>query len=298
MYIVFTIVSILLVIFFFLYIQLRRDVTSLNQQLKYTKEEESSFTLFESSSKKEMRHIIKTINIIKGEIDDIQKKYMHNEKDIQEMITNISHDIRTPLTSIQGYVEMIQQSDNPSEKERYYNIVMNRLHDLESMLDEFFLYTKLKSSREPCIVEEKEIYPIVCQTLLNYMEVLKEHDLNPIVICDEEGLLANIHEDYVKRICVNLIINTMRYGSNPFRIEIKKIEKNIQVIFENKCLKNVEIDIDHLFDRFYKGDQARNQKGSGLGLAIVKELSERMNGSVCAHCEGHILRITLTVPMR
>lgn len=298
MYIVFTIVSILLVIFFFLYIQLRRDVTSLNQQLKYTKEEESSFTLFESSSNKEMRHIIKTINIIKGEIDDIQKKYMHNEKDIQEMITNISHDIRTPLTSIQGYVEMIQQSDNPSEKERYYNIVMNRLHDLESMLDEFFLYTKLKSSREPCIVEEKEIYPIVCQTLLNYMEVLKEHDLNPIVICDEEGLLANIHEDYVKRICVNLIINTMRYGSNPFRIEIKKIEKNIQVIFENKCLKNVEIDIDHLFDRFYKGDQARNQKGSGLGLAIVKELSERMNGSVCAHCEGHILRITLTVPMR
>lgn len=298
MYIVFTIVSILLVIFFFLYIQLRRDVTSLNQQLKYTKEEESSFTLFESSSNKEMRHIIKAINIIKGEIDDIQKKYMHNEKDIQEMITNISHDIRTPLTSIQGYVEMIQQSDNPSEKERYYNIVMNRLHDLESMLDEFFLYTKLKSSREPCIVEEKEIYPIVCQTLLNYMEVLKEHDLNPIVICDEEGLLANIHEDYVKRICVNLIINTMRYGSNPFRIEIKKIEKNIQVIFENKCLKNVEIDIDHLFDRFYKGDQARNQKGSGLGLAIVKELSERMNGSVCAHCEGHILRITLTVPMR
>ena len=90
---------------------------------------------------------------------------------------------------------------------------------------------------------------------------------------------------------MNLMINTIRYGSKPFIIHIKSTEDRIQIIFENSIHDLKNIDVEHMFDRFYKGSEARTQKGSGLGLAIVKELCERMQGNVSAHIQKDVLSI-------
>lgn len=291
-YLVF-ILTVLLFIALFLYIQLRKEIKEVARQLQYTRKEKSSFHFFTTSSNKYMKTSVEEINILREENQRITCAYMDNERKTQEMIANISHDIRTPLTSIQGYVEMIQNSDIAMEGERYYHIVMNRLNDLESMLDEFFLYAKIMNSSELYTLEEKEIYPLICKTILYYMELLKKHNLLPEVICEDESLSIKLHEESFIRICTNLIVNTVRYGKNPFRIEIKNVDEHLCISFENKCDVATNIDVEHMFDRFFKGNQARNQKGSGLGLAIVKELCERMNACVDAQYYNQILKITI-----
>lgn len=281
---------ILCIIFLFLYLHLQGSIRSLKSQLKYRNMENSSFQLYNTNSNHNMNEIIQEINAMMRFMDDERHKYAKNEKDVRDMVANISHDIRTPLTSIQGYVEMIQNSDDKEEKERYYHIITQRLSDLEGMLDEFFLYTKLMNSTSELVLEPIEIHPLICHCLLSYMEVLQNHDLEPNIFCEDESIKANIHEESFKRICTNLIINTSRYGLKPFSITIEKQEEYVTITFQNK-VEDTTIDTEHMFDRFYKGDEARTMKGSGLGLAIVKELSNHMHGDVSALLQNNTLSI-------
>lgn len=290
-------IIILCIIFLFLYIQLRSEIKSFKNQLYYTEKEGSTFTLFSTTSNNDMKEIIQKINSMKEMMQDEKHSFTKNEKEIRDMIANISHDIRTPLTSIQGYVEMMQTSDEQKDRERYFDIVSKRLQDLESMLDEFFLYTKLMSTNEVFILEKKEIYPNLCQALLGYVDLLKYNNLEPQIICEDEHLCADIHEDSLRRICVNLLINTVRYGKEPFHIYVKKENDQVLMIFENGCKEDTTVDLEHMFDRFYKGDPSRNRKGSGLGLAIVNELVGRMNGSIKATYESNLLSIVLSFPL-
>lgn len=291
------IVSIICIISFLLYFQLRLEIKSLKNQLKYTKEENSTFTLFTNSSDTTIKDIFDEINLMKRAMKEEKQQHFKKEKEIKEMITNISHDIRTPLTSIQGYLEMMETSDDVNERERYYQIIVRRLDDFHSLLDEFFVYTKLINASEEMLLTSQAIYPLVCHSLLNYMNLLQEHDLVPQMMCEDEALMANIHEESFHRICMNLIINTIRYGEKPFIISIKKEAEKIIVCFQNNCNPSNIIDCDHMFDRFYKEDSARTQKGSGLGLAIVKELIDRMHGSVIAKQVNNTISIVLTLPI-
>lgn len=298
MLIVLLIVSIIGAIFLFLYIQQRSEVNSLEDQLQYMDKEESTFTLFTNSSDPKIQSIFDSINLIKSEMQKEKSLHLKNEKQIRAMIANISHDIRTPLTSIQGYVEMMQLSEDRKERERYYQIIVHRLDDLQSMLDEFFLYTKLMNTSESYELKSMEVYPIVCHVVLNYMDLLKEQGLSCEMICKDENLMLEIHEESFHRVCMNLLINTLRYGSDPFQITIRKNKSCGEIIFENGLDSTVKIDTENMFERFYKGDNARTQKGSGLGLAIVKELVERMNGEVKAEVENDTLRIIVSLPIQ
>lgn len=284
-------------ILLFLYIMLKKECKSLYDQLDYTLKEGSTFTLFTQSSDHMMRNIMQKINEMKNEMLKEQHFHVKQEKEIQDMITNISHDIRTPLTSIQGYLEMMQFSEERKDRERYYEIIKNRLNDLEAMLDEFFLYTKLQNSDEVFTLEKQPLYPLICTVLLNYRDLLIQHDLKPEIICEDENIQAMIHEESFRRICMNLLINTIRYGSKPFIIHIKSKDDRVQIIFENSIPDLKNIDVEHMFDRFYKGSEARTQKGSGLGLAIVKELCERMQGNVSAKIEKDVLFIQVELKM-
>lgn len=287
--------GVLCAIVLFLYLQLRIEIRSVRDQLIYTKKEGSSFTLFSTSSNKVMKDIIENINGIKDEMLLEKRNHLKNEKDIRDMIANISHDIRTPLTSIQGYLEMMRTSNDSVEKDRYYSIVEHRLKDLEAILDEFFLYTKLMNTSEEYTLETKEVYPLICGSLLRYMELLKEHDLIPEVVCVDETVELALHEESFQRICMNLIINTVHYGEAPFRISIRQEKETVMILFENKVKTGMSVDTEHMFDRFYKGSDARTQKGSGLGLAIVKELVLRMHGEVSSTCSHGMLNIMIKV---
>lgn len=296
LYILIVIVCILCAVFLFLYLQLRSELRQLHKQLAYTRKEDAQFTLFTTSSNLVMAQVIDEVNQLKHQRQSEKNAYLKNELEVQDMITNISHDIRTPLTSIQGYVEMVAISEDSDERNRYFEIITNRLHDLESMLDEFFLYTRLINSNEVLEVHSLAVYPFLCNTLLNYMDMINTQHLEPQIQCENEAVCVLAHEESLRRICTNLIMNTIRYGKAPFVIRVEEQTSAITIQFSNHVNAGDFVDVEHMFDRFYKGDRARTQKGSGLGLAIVKELSQRMQGSVEAKLHGDVLQVILKLP--
>lgn len=278
-------------LFLYLYLHSRYELTLLVKQLRYHREEQSTFDSFSISGNRQMKEICKEMDMLRDNIQKDMKEHLQHERNTEEMITNISHDIRTPLTSIQGYLEMLEHSEDPIEKDRYHKIITNRLKDLEGLLDEFFLYTKLRNSNDQLVVEKLELYPILCSVLLNYMDELQTHHLEPNIDCSCESITAFIHEESFKRLCTNLIMNAIRYGNAPLHISLCMCEDGVDLCFENGVEDVESLQVSSLFDRFYKGDTSRNQKGSGLGLAIVKELVEHMGGYVYACTEDTNLQI-------
>lgn len=291
MYVIMILLLVLIMLFLYLYLHNRYELTLLLKQIRYHREEQSTFDAFSISGNRQIKEICKEMDMLRDSLQKDMKQHLQHERNTEEMITNISHDIRTPLTSIQGYLEMLHQSNDPKEKERYHQIITNRLHELEGLLDEFFLYTKLRNSNDQMVVEEMEVYPIVCSVLLNYMEELQAHQLEPIIQCTCESLTANIHEESCRRLCINLTMNAIRYGKPPLHISLCTHEDGIDLCFENDVDDVETLQVTSLFDRFYKGDTSRNQKGSGLGLAIVKELAEHMGGYVYARTNHNKLQI-------
>lgn len=270
------------------------DVSSCEKQLSYIRREGSSIRLSHFFFFLPLRRILRHFEELRLENRTIQRDYQMQEQRTKELITNISHDIRTPLTSISGYIEMLDGA-SLKERERYLHIIGERLSDMEELLDTFFLYARLQmdqGERIPC--EKQPLYPMLCESVLSYYEQLQEAGLTPQISCVEEEIQAWVNEGALKRVFQNLIVNVIRYGKNPFTISLYAKGSEAICVFSNAMIG--EVDVDQLFTRFYQGDGARGAKGSGLGMAIVKELCDQMQVAVQAdQAEG---RLSIVLRMR
>ena len=273
--VIITIVALILLV---LLIRLCLAVMSCEKQIRYIRREQTSMKLSRSFAFRPMDRII-------DHFDQQQTK---------EMLAGISHDIRTPLTSISGYIEMLEHAD-AGEQQRYLHIITARLRDMEELLDTFFVYARLQASEEEIECRRQPIYPLLCESVLSYYAQLQEKGIAPQMICADEQVQGVVEEASLHRIFQNLIVNVIRYGADPFTIQLYPQDDRLLCIFSNACIES--FDVHAIFQRFYKGDAARNTKGSGLGMAIVKELCEQMDIEVQAEKREEQLTITLRIPM-
>lgn len=193
----------------------------------------------------------------------MRREQQRKDQEMKEMISCISHDIRTPLTSISGYIEMLSHAEE-QDIPRYLQIISSRLNDMEEMLDSFFEYTRLQADQEALTLQRMPLYPLLCETLLSYYAQLHEQGLDPVLRCSAEDAAIMMDPDAMKRIFQNLIINTLRYGSAPFTIVIRQEKDRVHCTFSNHA-DPAQIDVSRIFQRFYQGDRARQRGGSGLG---------------------------------
>ncbi|MCK6257338.1 HAMP domain-containing histidine kinase [Fictibacillus sp. KIGAM418] len=230
---------------------------------------------------------------------EIQLQYEENRK---ELISNISHDLKTPLTAIKGYVEGIRDGvANTSEKmDRYTQTIYKKANELDHLIDELFLYSKLDLKKVPFHFEKMETSGYI----ENYIEELRMDDTVGQVrlsLTIKEGKEFEViaDRDKLKRVFTNIIENSLKY--------MDKIEKSIDIVLssnEETVLVEVhdngpgikESSLPHLFDRFYRADPSRNTTGSGLGLAIAKRIIEDHGGEIWAESrenEGTSIIFTL-----
>lgn len=242
-----------------------------------------------------MRHSLK-------ESSDIQQKYEQNRK---ELIANISHDLKTPMTSIKGYVEGIRDgiANTPEKMERYIQTIHSKTLHMDHLIDELFLYSKLDLKRVPFHFEEVNIHHYLLDrieelqfdldnihVMITYENVSKNNDIN-VVMAREQ----------FKRVFTNIIQNSLKYlDKSEKNISIKLMEENEKVIIKcNDNGKGISNEVlPYIFDQFYRVDQSRNSMsgGSGLGLAIVKQIIEEHGGQVWAESEeGEFTSIYITL---
>lgn len=214
-----------------------------------------------------------------------KKEYRKKEKMISDTYTNLSHDIRTPLTSLDGYFQLLENCENTEEQKRYMKIIQERIGSLKEMLEELFTFTKLKNDTFHLEMTVCCINKIVKDTIFSYYDEWTSRGIEPEIQITEELLFMNGNEQGIRRILQNIIKNGLDHGEKKIKITLSHMENSILIQVKNQVKDAEKINVGQVFERFYKADEARSKTSSGLGLSIAKELVLRMDGKISARIE-------------
>ncbi|MFQ9242271.1 MAG: sensor histidine kinase [Lachnospiraceae bacterium] len=226
-----------------------------------------------------------------------KRYYQEKETLIADTYTNLSHDIRTPLTSLDGYFQLMEACENVEEQRRYLNIIHERIHSLNEMLEELFMFTKLKNESYRLELTSCCINRILKETVFSYYDDWVRREIQPDIQITEEQLYIDGNKQGLSRIIQNVIKNGLDHGEKKIRIVLKREQNQAVLRISNQVIASEQIDIEHVFDRFYKADAARSKTSTGLGLSIAREFVRRMNGEIGAKIEENEFIVEMSFPI-
>lgn len=226
-----------------------------------------------------------------------KQHYQEKETLIADTYTNLSHDIRTPLTSLDGYFQLMEECENVEDQKRYLNIIHERIHSLNEMLEEFFTFTKLKNESYnlelmPCCMNR-----ILKETVFSYYDDWVRMEMQPDIQITEEQLHIYGNRQGLRRVIQNVIKNGLDHGEKKISIVLECDRDRAVLRISNQVTYPEQINIDHVFERFYKADTARSKTSTGLGLSIARELVRRMNGEIGAKIEENEFVVEMSFPI-
>lgn len=247
----------------------------------------------EEKGKDEITGIAININTMAEEIERRIHSERSAEKTKGELITNVSHDLRTPLTSVMGYIGLIKEGkyENDAMMKEYLNIAFNKSNQLKELIEDLFEYTKLNNNGIVIDKQKVNLVEFLSQIIEEYMPLFDENSLNVVKKFVDDKTEVNIDAGKMVRVFENLFSNAIKYSFKPGEVVISSYENNgyANIVIRNRGESITKEKIDKLFDRFYRVDEARNSnvKGSGLGLAISKNIIELHEGKIWAECVGN-----------
>ena len=267
----------------FILISLLSQMRSIRSQVHFISRNETRKRLTFYGKSRSFRRLASDINEILDSYDERHEKILREDKEIKDTLTNMSHDIRTPLTSLKGYFELLEQTDDPEERRKYSSIITGRIDSLSEILETMFLYTKVSNVNFKISIDPIECSKIILETLFEYYDDFQDKGFEVDVDVDE-GIRILGNEQSLKRIMQNLIRNSLVHGGGDVKLSVKRDEqgKKVVITLDNLLLEGQNPDPQKVFDRYYKGDASRHTGSSGVGLSVVKKLVESMNGDISA----------------
>lgn len=269
------------------------NITSITKQLEdIINTGDTNAIVTVSARQSDIVNLVKKINkvVLDNRVSKIKMKRLN--KNFRQSIINISHDLRTPLTTASGYVQMLQTDVTEDERETYLDIILERQNMVKSLLEQLFEYVRIESGE---IVYEREMLDakkVFIDTIAMYYDDFNKKKQEPSIILPEKPCMIYGDINGVKRIFSNIIFNALLHGKGDYKFEIK--ESNGYIFnFSNISEPLSREDLDNMFQRFYTKDKSRNKKTTGLGLSIAKEITKQLGGKIEAYYNNEILTISI-----
>lgn len=218
-------------------------------------------------------------------------RFQQGDLELKSAVTNISHDLRTPLTAICGYLELLDREEKTETVNRYIRIIKDRVDILTQLSEELFRYSVIISTKDNIIKEHVVLNTVLEESIAAFYTVLTERNIVPEIEISETKVMRMLDRSALSRVFSNLISNAIKYSDGDLKIVLSE---RGEVTFSNMASGLDEIQVGRLFDRFYTVEAAR--KSTGLGLAISKTLVEEMNGTISAKYENGRLSIHILFP--
>jgi hypothetical protein len=240
-----------------------------------------------STRDRTMRDLAHAINIQLRKLRDERHRFVRGDKELKNAVTNISHDLRTPLTAICGYLELLEQEEKSETVGRYIRIITNRTEMLKQLTEELFRYSVILTAE----THEKEwvvINTVLEESIAAFYAALKEKGMTPDIRLTKIKVSRYLERSALSRVFANLLNNAIKYSDGDLTITLSETG---EIIFSNTASGLNEVQVGKLFDRFYTVEAARN--ATGLGLAIARTLVEQMHGTIDATYENKRLSIRL-----
>lgn len=276
------------------------EISMVSDSLKKINEGDINYHIAEKGGP-EILDLIENINKIRSGYEIAVQETLENEKLKTELISNVSHDLRTPLTSIINYVNILK-SPEVTEEERveYLKIVEQKSKKLKILIDDLFEMSKINSGKMKISKEEINILSLIHQVVGEYSYLYEEKNIEFKVNSLVDDIYIDLDGKLMSRVIENVIINALKYSLDNTRVYIDVIDREDEVEISFKNIANYEMDFDNneIFERFVRGDKSRNSKveGSGLGLAITKSIIELHGGSINIIRDGDMFKMFVVLP--
>ena len=277
------------VFIYWIYRSILKPMNILKDAAKNIKEGNLDFKI-EANEKDELGELCTSFEEMRVRLKESAEEKVEFDKESKELISNISHDLKTPITAIKGYVEGIMDgvADTPEKMERYFRTIYNKANDMDRLINELTFYSKIDTNRIPYTfskINVKDYFSECVEEVQLDMES-RNIEFGFYNYCDE-SIVVIADAEQLKRVINNIISNSIKYFDKPkgkINIRIKDVGDFIQVEIEDNGKGIAQRDLPYIFERFYRTDSSRNSSkgGSGIGLAIVKKIIEDHGGRIWA----------------
>ena len=287
-------IGILILIIFLLILKvylLRKSIREIEKEFSYRIKTDTNTLIDVSSHDRQIKKLAESINTQLRELRKERHHFQQGDFELKEAVTNISHDLRTPLTAICGYLDLLESEEKSEEVKRYLNIIKNRTEILKQLTEELFRYSVFVSVSNNTSYESVVLNSVLEEIILGFYADLKSHMITPEISIPDKKIKRNLNKNALSRIFANIISNAIKYSDGDLSVTLYQ---SGEIVFSNSASKLDEIQVGKLFDRFYTVDTAK--KSTGLGLSIAKALTEQMNGSITAKFENTIISIHVIFP--
>ena len=271
------------------YVKIEKAINDLYQGNTDIELEENEFV-------KEMKNMASQINDIAGGLSNAIDEKLKSERLKTELITNVSHDIKTPLTSIINYVDLLKKEGMDGEKAKeYLDILDSKSQRLKKLTEDLVEASKASSGAIKLNMEKLNVNELIKQVSGEFEDKFKARKLEEIITFPENALYIKADSRYMYRVLENMYSNISKYAMEGTRVYTDVIEKDGRIVIQlkNVSKQKLNISVDELMQRFVRGEASRNTEGSGLGLSIARSLTELQEGNFNIYLDGDLFKVTI-----
>lgn len=261
----------------------RRQVKQISSQLSFIMEHESRKQIVTQLKPKEIGRLVQDCNNLLSRQTEMGEQFSRKNQEMNLAVTSLSHDIRTPLTSLDGYLQLALRTEAEQDKERYVRLAQSRIQQIIKLVDGLFLYTRLQNPEYELELRPVDMVEVLKRNLFTFIDDFTRTGEEPELRLPEQPVLVMAEQNAVERILTNLLGNYFIHGDGPLTVEAEVKQDTLCIRFTNRLKAGSSVDTEKIFTRFYREDPSRTRHSSGLGLSIVKALMEKMNGDVSAN---------------
>lgn len=270
----------------------KREFRRINKQITENVDEYANIKT--KSVDKDIENLVESINLIFDSRQKIVAEKNKNEEKIRQSISNMSHDLRTPLTSIMGYLQMIKsEKSSEADKKEYMDIVEKRTKSLQQLISSFYDLSRMEGNEYNFNYKKVNLSSILCENIAVFYNDFRNNNIEPIIEIDENVKDIISDDGAINRIFSNLITNMIKHGENFVKITLRQENDVIITEFINKATRLTQENVDKLFDRFYTVDNSRSDKNTGLGLYITRIMVEKLGHSISSKIDNGYLKIEI-----
>lgn len=282
-------ILIMIIVLLILYIlQMKKAVNEICEEFADRVKTDTNTLIDLSSNDSSIRHLAAAINQQLRLLRKERHRYQHGDRELKEAITNISHDLRTPLTAICGYLDLAKREETNAQISRYLDMIQNRTQALKQLTEELFRYSVVMSVREDNPAEAVSLNAVLEEVVAAFYGALRKRNIVPAISMPPAEVIRSLNRKALCRIFENIISNAIKYSDKDLRITL---EQNGRISFTNTSKALDSISAGRLFDRFFTVENGRGS--TGLGLSIAKILTEQLGGNIQAVYANDQLTIIL-----
>ncbi|MCR4845164.1 MAG: HAMP domain-containing histidine kinase [Eubacterium sp.] len=273
-------------------ILIRRNLKEISRELNNTKDEDYNRQLKVILSDKTVEKLAADMNQNLDYQKSLKMETEKSRRQLEQSISDIAHDLRTPLTVIKGNLQMLENEELSDKGREYLDISRRKADTLKEMVDEFFELSVLESDSKSVELCKLDLMGFLSEFIIENETLIREKDLSPKITFPERTIYVRASKEMLSRVFNNLITNILKYAKDDFELVVEQDDdENAQAVVKvsNHVDDPSAIDIEHIFDRTYRADKARSDGSAGLGLYIAKLLVEKQKGSMQAYINEDLL---------